>query len=694
MILNIKKIIQFSLIFIIFNLFFCTIFLFSDSPDYYTGLGLEYDVKYYSYFIYDENIDDYIFIDEKPIVDLEHGTFYKVILKKDSDSKLIGAFYLMGKLKWAISYDSAGNIIRIEKHDENGEISSDKHYDRNGNLFFEVETGVLDIYQPRHNRKPDENIQYVIAYITKGQGVEISDRRDIKKWYKGTVKKDVIRHKYYNTNSDIIYMESVFRKNNRHLYDRKFYYDSQLSKILYTEYYSNEELIESAYYVYNGDEIREIEYRGKDDSGIVREIYENGEIKQTIVYYNYYLEEIIINYEENSPISAIHYRYDSTLRLLKIHEYIIENGRFVSEVVKDPFGAIYEVVNYEYNDNLLTNITRDGIRKGSEYSISVNYSHNEENKVSNVSISGTYSGALNYNYNTQGDLLNITGGLSNAQMIYYTNSEGVLNIDVLSTGNNIWEIYNKEEKVIASKKISGNSIITISNEGVISQYETKKDDKIQIIHFSNGKPKILETLSEEDRSPLQKDYFDESGKIIKSISYDPENYSENFIEYDENGKMISEYKLNAEGNLIAKLFYDDKERPHLYEEYNTFGVVTFYSIRTYDDETGRLINYSSYKNFRNKGFKISSVQLYGEGNLPEVVFIFDDLNHMITTVQFNNKDGEETKFIWRKITGLNVTEEHRNYIKDTVKKISYARSNAEKPRSNELKSKNFYSKIK
>lgn len=664
----------------------------SEAPDYYTGAGAEYDVRYYSYCNYNEKKNEYKFLDELPVVDLELGTFYKVIREKGRDDIIVGAFYLIGKLNWAVTFDERGNVIRFEQYDEHQELISDKHYSSTGELFYEYEAGTFPVYQPRYNRRPNTDISYVYAYITKGQGLEIVDRRDITKWYPSNSNVEGIRERYYDLGSGNIVKESLFGKNYEHLYDKQFYYDDD--KIEYTEYYSDNELRESAFYVYKGDELSEIEYRGRNnDKGIVREIYDKGKLAEIIEYYIYYLPEVVVQFDRNEkPRTAIHNRYDSTFRLIKSHHYEMVNGNFDKETVKNVFDKVYEEVEYDYSGNNLVRMKRQGIREGNEYTVELTYKLNSDGKVVGASSKGTYSGSLSYNYDNYGNLIDIKNSSSGFNMTYYTNSFGNLNIDVMSSNGGL--VYDKEEKVIAKKVVSSNSIITLSNKGEVIKYEELGEEETTAIHFDEGKIYIYETFSTETGEPIYREYYDKGGNKYKTISYDPEKYRENFIEYDEKGNIVSEYRLDAEGILVAKLFYDDKEKPYLYEEYSKFGIVTFYSVRTYSEDTGRLLNYSGYTNYGEEGFHLSSVMIYGEGNSPELVVLFDDKSHLVSSVQVNNKEGEKTRFVWRKISGSKIKEVLQDYVRDTDGKNNYNISKRTESKSSELKEKDFYSNIR
>jgi len=370
----------------------------------------------------------------------------------------------------------------------------------------------------------------------------------------------------------------------------------------------------------------------------------------------------------------------------------MKDGNFHKEIVKDVFGNVYEEVSYDYSGDNLVRMEREGIREGNEYSVKLTYKLNSDGDVVGASSKGTYSGSLNYNYDSYGNLIEIRNNSSGFSMVYYTNSFGDLNIDVLSSNGGL--VYDKEEKVIAKKVISSNSIITLSNKGEVIKYEEIEDEETTAIHFDNGKIYMYETFSSDTGEPIYKEYYDRGGNKYKTINFDPDKYRENFIEYDEEGNIISEYRLDAEGTLVAKLFYDEKERPYLYEEYSKFGVVTFYSIRNYSEETGRLLNYSGYKNYGEEGFHLSSVMIYDEGKYPKLVVLFDDKTHLVSSVQFNNEDGDKTKFIWRKISNSSIKEVIQNYIKNIDENNKYRLSNREESKSSELKEKDFYNNIR
>lgn len=670
----------------------------ADVPDYYTGLGQEYEVKYYSCFIKSELSNDYTFIDELPTVDLEFDTFYKVISNKKSKNKIIGAFYHLGKLKWALTYNKNASIIRIEKYDDRGELILDKHYTKDGKLFFGVEVGNHNIYVPYYNRKSLSDLRYVYAYITKGQGVEIIDRREITKWFTEEIESDCVSEKYYNPITGKMVRESVYEKSNKHLYDRLFYY-TPTGVLKYSEYYTKDSLQESSFYIYEGKELVEIEYRGENDKGIVRKIFENNHLKTIISYFMYYLPEVTIDFDEHkNPISAIHNRYDSTFRLLKTHYFTFDNQKFKTEEVRNTLNQVYEIINYEYSNDLLTKMTRKSVSEGDDYEIVVNYNYDSEGNIIKATETGTSSASLTYVYDNKGQVMNVKKSSKDYQMIFYENSSGKLNVDVLNNNTNSGIVYNKEEKVIATKQFNSKnglkSIITVSNLGTIIKYEQVNKDETIRIHFDNNKPSIFEKLSNEDGKPIYKEFYDEGGNKYKTISYDPENYMENFIEFDENGKIISEYRLGIEGNLLAKLFYDENEHPIIYEEYNTFGVIILFSVRIYDEKSARLLNYSVYRNFGKDGFKLISTQIYGKGEKPIIIFIFDDKTHLLSSVEFNKEDGTKRKFIWRKIVLPTIDEELYDYENNRERKTKYKYANTLIPISPKLKSKPFFKYIK
>lgn len=664
--------------------------LYADVPDYYTGLGKSYDVAYYSYFYYEEGSNEYIFADRLPTVDLEFGTFYKVISDRDNGQKIVGAFYLNGKLNWALTYNSGGDVVRIEKYNELGELEADKHYTGAGELYFETTKGKQRIHKPHVNRRSSEDIRYVYAYFTKGGEIEVIDRREVTKWFPEEDIQYCIRDKYYNARSGKLVKESVFNEYYKHLYDIQYYYSGTGEDIQYAEYYSENEFIESVFYFYEGDKLSEIEYRGREDKDIVREIFdEEGNIKEIIEYYEYYVPEIKVEFDnEGLPVYAEYNRYDDTFRLTKKHEYKFNEGKFVKEKVVDVFGNMLEEVEYSYTGDNLTAMKRKSLQGGDDYTINVSYTFDRDGNIKG-------SSALSYVFGPEGEIIEASGSSSGRDMLYYENIEGNLNIDVYSGNSGV--VYNGEEKSIAvklqEKEAGGNSLITISNRGVITMYEKELDDIINVIHFDNSKPVIIEHLSKENRSLLYREYYDEGGNKYRTVSYDPENYKENFIEYDSSGNKISEYRLDAEGSLIEKLYYDSLGRPYKYEKYNTFGSVVEYSIRTYHKKTGDLLNYSIYKYFGEEGFRLSSVQIYNKGDMPDIVVIFDDVTHMISTIQYHDNDGEKERFIWRKINSLNINEEQYDYTNEQSIKYTYRFANKEAS-NNDMTKEHYYYNIK
>ncbi|MFW5799692.1 MAG: hypothetical protein ACOCV8_02660, partial [Spirochaetota bacterium] len=436
--------------------------LFADLPDYYTGQGKEYVVKYYSYLDYDDNKEKYYYLDEITSVDLNFGTFYKVIYEKNSNNPIIGAFYKVGKLQWALTYDFNGNVVRIEKYNRIGELISDKYFTADGKLYYESIKDKCNIYTPMYKRKSQEDIRYVFAYMTKGEAIEIIDRRDVTKWYQNTVKQDCIIDRYYSTVSGKLVKESVYESNYNHIYDRQFYYDYN-DRLEYVEYYENNKLVETTLYMYKGENLIEKEYRGKDDSNIVREIYKNGSLEKIIAYHIYYIPEVIINFNESgNVVEAIHNRYDSTFRLIKTHHYKLENNRFISETVTDVLGNVYEEVTYSYNNDRLSETRREGKKKGDEYIIEISYSYDSKGNPKSANVSGTISGNISYSYNKANEVIEMISKISDTNMNFYSNSNGILNIDLFQ--NESGKVYDKSERVIASKKYIDRAVVTVTNK--------------------------------------------------------------------------------------------------------------------------------------------------------------------------------------------------------------------------------------
>ncbi len=476
-------------------------------------------------------------------------------------------------------YDSAGNMVRYENYDENGGLSYYylSEYDSNGNEikaeFYEGDGKLESAYTSEYDANGN-----IIKQDRRDSNGELTDY-----WlYTYNADGQKIREESYDeTGKRWEYTQYLYDDTGKRIKEENYGYDSTLQS--YRLYIYDADGAEIRYENYDSDGTM-ICYWSEDDDGYMREYNPDG----TLVY------------------DEVTSQTDSGVANETREDYYDENGELRQYALfqYDEEGNVIEVRRYDKADTLVW---------------SSMYSYNSEGNLAECTVYDKFDNfllRLTYRYDVSGKLIKQTSDTGDGSLLYFQ-------CEYDDAGN------------MSKEEVGG------SNLGVYGRYQCSYDgtgNMTKMEYYNES-----ELTGEKGLAGYYIYSFDAAGNRVRKEHYNGDGkllgYTVN--EFDQQGNTVTSKVYNADGTLSANSLYKYGDHCTVEYQYGQNGGLLAYRIYEYD-AVGNVVWEETY-NQNDELIEYSLYEFEAVGETTRYVYNLDDgsLNY------FTGEDGDEAYLIRR-----------------------------------------------